>query len=105
MVLNATQRAVLSSGNVIPDSGGTHQWNHLEKGGTTLGDAIGTLDATIDGATWTSGLGTGGAHLDYDGVDDDSVLSGVRQSSHTSRMQAQGRSSLGLPLIHSPIAG
>lgn len=60
----------------VPDSGGTHQWNHLEKGGTTLGDSIGTLDATINGATWTSGLGTGGTHLDYDGVDDDSVLSG-----------------------------
>ena len=62
--------------STIPDSGGTHQWNHLENGGTTLGDSIGTLDATINGATWTSGLGTGGGHLDYDGVDDDSVLSG-----------------------------
>ena len=62
--------------STIPDSGGTHQWNHLENGGTTLGDSIGTLDATINGATWTSGLGTGGGHLDYDGADDDSVLSG-----------------------------
>ena len=60
----------------IPDSGGTHQWNHLENGGTTLGDSIGTLDATINGATWTSGLGTGGGHLVYDGANDDSVLSG-----------------------------
>ena len=89
----------------IPDSGGTHQWNHLENGGTTLGDSIGTLDATINGATWTSGLGTGGDISIMTGQMMTRFLAGVRQSSHTSRMQAQGRSSLGLPLIHSPIAG
>ena len=57
-------------GSVVPDSGGTHQWNTDEAEGTTLTDAIGELDGTINGATWTSGEGAGDVYLSYDGTDD-----------------------------------
>jgi len=54
----------------IPDSGGSHQWDTDEGSGTTLADSIGSLDGTINGPTWTSGVGTGNAYLDYNGTGD-----------------------------------
>jgi len=58
------------TGVAIPDSGGTHQWDTDEGSGSTLTDTIGSLDGSINGATWTTGEGTGGVYLDYDGTDD-----------------------------------
>ena len=55
----------------IPDSEGTHQWNADEGSGSTLTDSIGSLDGTINNATWqTNSTGAGDAYLLYDGVDD-----------------------------------
>ena len=60
--------------SAIPDSGGTHQWNHDEGSDTTLGDVIGSLDGSINGASWQSGAGTKDTHLDYNGDDDHTDL-------------------------------
>jgi len=62
--------------SAIPGSGGTHQWDSDEGTGTTLADSIGSLDGMINGATWTSGLGTGDTHLLYDATDDYTDLVG-----------------------------
>jgi len=66
--------------NAIPDSGGTHQWNHKEGSGTTLGDAIGSLNGTINGATWQTGAGTENTYLQYDGTDDHTALGSASQT-------------------------
>jgi len=56
--------------SAIPDSG-DHQWFIDEGSGTTLNDSVGSVNATINGATWESESGTvGGQYLEYDGVDD-----------------------------------
>ena len=68
--LRGSLRNVSVGIDAIPDSGGSHQWNHDEGEGTTLSDAIGGLDGAINGATWTSGAGTEDVYLDYDGTDD-----------------------------------
>jgi len=58
----------------IPDSGGTHQYNAIEGSGSTLGDSIGSLDGTINGASWvTGGAGARGAYLQYDSSNNDNV--------------------------------
>lgn len=57
-------------GSAIPDSGGTHQWNFDEGSGTTVADYIGSLDGTVNGATWQTGAGVGDAHLSLDGSND-----------------------------------
>ena len=57
--------------SVIPDSGGTHQWNSDKGSGTTWGDSIGTLDGSISGPTWVTGSGgAGDAYLSSDGESD-----------------------------------
>jgi len=71
-----TPTASVSVGSAIPDSGGTHQWNHDEASGSTLNDSIGSLDGTINGATWQTDAGAAGAYLDYDGVDDRTLITG-----------------------------
>jgi hypothetical protein len=65
--------------SVIPDSG-DHQWHIDEGSGTTLNDSVGSVTATINGATWQAESGpVGGQFLSHDGVDDywvtDSALS------------------------------
>lgn len=61
---------VLWSSDAIPDSV-VNQWPHDEGSGTTLTDNVGSVDGTINGATWESlGDAVGGFYLDYDGVDD-----------------------------------
>lgn len=55
--------------SAIPDSV-TNRWPHVEGSGSTLGDSIGTLDMSISGATWVSGDGADGYHLDYNGSGD-----------------------------------
>jgi len=54
----------------VPNSGGTHQWNHDEASGTALTDELESLDGTINGATWESGVGTNDGYLRYDGSND-----------------------------------
>lgn len=63
-------------GAAIPDSEGMHQWNHDEASGSTLTDSIGSLDGSITGATWQTDAGAGDSYLDYDGVDDRTLISG-----------------------------
>lgn len=75
----AQKRALQISGrsltrNTIPDSGGTHQWNHDEGSGTTLTDSIASLDGSINGATWESGAGADDVYLKYDGSTDNTDL-------------------------------
>lgn len=65
----------------IPDSGGTHQWDHGEGTGSTLADSIGSLDGAINGATWVS-VGQG-YFLDYDGGDDYTDLGSGSTSAFT----------------------
>ena len=81
--LRGSLRNVSVGIDAIPDSQGTHQWNHDEGSGTTLGDAIGSLDGSISGATWLTDAGAGDAYLDYDGSDDTTELGTVSQSEFT----------------------
>ena len=53
----------------IPDSG-VHQWPFDEGSGTTLTDAIGNDDGTLNGGAWTSGTYEGGEAIDFDGTGD-----------------------------------
>lgn len=62
--------------NAIPDSGGTHQYNATAGSGTTLTDSIGSLNGSINGATWKSEAGAKDAYLDYDGTDDRTEITG-----------------------------
>jgi len=61
---------IYSSEPAIPDSG-DHQWYIDEGSGTTLNDSVGSVSATINGATWQSESGpVGGQYLSLDGIDD-----------------------------------
>jgi len=51
--------------NAIPDSGGTHQWDHVDLGAGALTDSIASLVGSINGPDVVSGKGTGDNHLDY----------------------------------------
>jgi hypothetical protein len=61
-------------GDAIRDSV-TNHWPHDEGSGSTLNDNEASLDFSIDGATWQTGAGNGGAYLEYDGGDDRSTES------------------------------
>ena len=68
--LRGSLRNVSVGIDAIPDSGGTHQWNKDEGDGSEVADGIGSLDGTINGASWASDAGAGGFYLDYDSTDD-----------------------------------
>jgi hypothetical protein len=54
----------------IPDSV-TNQWPWNEGSGTTLNDAVGGINATLNGGTWVSDNGSeGGYHIDFNGSSD-----------------------------------
>jgi hypothetical protein len=54
----------------IPDSG-DHQWYVDEGSGATLNDSVGSVSATINGATWEAdSAAVGGQRLSHDGIDD-----------------------------------
>lgn len=53
----------------IPDSV-TNHYPTDEGSGTTLTDNEGSINGTINGATWQTGLGTDNTFLSYDGADD-----------------------------------
>jgi hypothetical protein len=60
--------------SAIPDSvasQGVNYWPIDEGSGTTLVDAIGSSDLTIQGGTRTTGVGEGDEYVDLDGTDDD----------------------------------
>jgi len=63
---------VLKLAQTIP-AAVTNHWPHNEGSGSTLADAIGSQDMAITGATWISGDGRDGFHLDYDGSNDESL--------------------------------
>ena len=57
--------------STIPDSELDHRWKMDEGSGSTLSDSVGSVSATLNGATWLSNSKyTGGVATDYDGVDD-----------------------------------
>jgi hypothetical protein len=66
--MNVSDRALVQS--AIPDSG-DHQWYVDEGSGSTLNDAIGSVSATINGATWEAdSAAVGNQRLSHDGTDD-----------------------------------
>lgn len=66
--------------NVIPDSA-VARWTADEGSGSTLGDSIGSADATLQGPSWeTSTVKVGDAALNYNGTDDYSELDAGRRS-------------------------
>ena len=63
---------------VIPDSGGTHQWNADEGSESTLADAIGNLTGTRSTPEWRSDAGVGGHYLHFGGEDAVTLENGGR---------------------------
>ena len=70
----------------LPDSGLEHRWPTEDGSASTLGDSEGSADGSISGATWVSGDGKGGYHLDYDGDNDETVVSYENLVSTTSEI-------------------
>jgi len=85
-----TWRSLIDGSEVsaIPDSGGDHQWNTNEGGGTTLTDSIGDLNGSINGPSWETGGGTHDVYLFYDGSDDYVDLGSQSQSALSSVVEA-----------------
>jgi len=63
-------QTVFSATPDIPDNLLDHRWPMDEGSGSSAADVIGSLDLTLNGATWGSGEGRGGSYLEFDGSND-----------------------------------
>jgi len=70
---------IFPSGSPVPASA-TNDWPTDEGSGTTLTDNEGSINGTINGATWETGAGQGNAYLNYDGSSDWTDLGADSQS-------------------------
>ena len=73
---------------VIPDSGGSHQWNLDEGEGDTVNPARGSLTGSISGASWNGEAGVGGFVLEFS--DDDLVDFGSESQNESKHFAEDG---------------